>query len=441
MMKHWLASFGGFTLDGGRTPNKNSLPAWALGMDLAADYVNNLDYYPVRGLFPPGTDTHAASIYARNAAGVYLPFAANVPVRTDLGMQTVPTRTNLFTYSRDQSNAAWVKYSMSVMSNATLSPFGAVDADAYIEDGTTSQHVQGRQLSGLTANQNHTYSVIIKKGLRKYAYLYIWNSGFTSNVVAEFNLLTGTVDYTAATGSGVFSNAGITALGDGWYQCWVSGKCDAVETAPYAFLNPANDSQSDNYAGSNGSTSIYVAQSQFEANTTFPTPPIVTTTTAVTVDGNQQVVDLTGKLASGVAGLFQLNIFGANTAERFFEFNNGASSANSILFARSGGNIVIETGAFDASLTLAAYASGLYTMAFAFGNNYAMARIVGQAAPTPDTSVAIPSGMSKLGLGGLGYSSGNNTHIQSKKLALKFGAVDQTVFDAVYAKAVLAAAA
>ena len=44
--------------------------------------------------FPPGVDTHAQAINALNSGGSYLSYPANVPVRTDLGLQTVPTRTN-----------------------------------------------------------------------------------------------------------------------------------------------------------------------------------------------------------------------------------------------------------------------------------------------------------------------------------------------------------
>lgn len=72
------------------------IPRWAIGADLATDYTIQRDYAPIRGMFPPGVDTHAQTIYASTPSGVYQPFAANVPVITGLGLQTVPTRTNLF---------------------------------------------------------------------------------------------------------------------------------------------------------------------------------------------------------------------------------------------------------------------------------------------------------------------------------------------------------
>lgn len=67
-------------------------PAWMTGMNLGWDFVRD-QYFLGATTF---TDTHAQTIYAKNSAGVYSPFAANVLTRTDLGLQTIWTRTNLF---------------------------------------------------------------------------------------------------------------------------------------------------------------------------------------------------------------------------------------------------------------------------------------------------------------------------------------------------------
>lgn len=54
------------------------IPAWALGADLWEDFTRP------SGSLPDPTDTHAQTIYAPDASGLYLPFAANVLTRTDL---------------------------------------------------------------------------------------------------------------------------------------------------------------------------------------------------------------------------------------------------------------------------------------------------------------------------------------------------------------------
>ena len=104
---------------------------WTAGADLFADFSLS---------DPIGfSDTHASTIYAPNAAGVFAPYATDVIVRTDLGLQTVPTRTNLQTYSQDFSQAIWSKSGTSIGS-AVVAPDGTSTAYPLVENSSNSQH-------------------------------------------------------------------------------------------------------------------------------------------------------------------------------------------------------------------------------------------------------------------------------------------------------------
>jgi len=171
-------------------------------------------------------------------------------------------------------------------------------------------------------------------------------------------------------------------------------------------------------------------------------PPVVTiSATAATIAGNQPLADLTGRLGTGLAGIWSGNIIAPYVAgARVFEVNDGSAS-NSVSLYGSGGNLVLEMfagGVSQGSISLGTWATGLQTIAFAAGDNFIQARKVSGSANTADTAATYPA-LTKANFGGQGFQATNNNYQRTAKAALRAGAVDQTVFDAIYAQAQIAA--
>lgn len=315
----------------GLTPKQGSgVPAWAQGTDYWQDFTKNV------GTLPAVADTHAATIYEPNAAGVYLPFGANVLTRTDLGLQTVPSRTNLFLNS--------------------LAP-----ATQTVTVANTTQY---------TVSITGTGSVA----------------------------LSGAGTGTVTAGSPVTFTSSTTSL-----TCTISGSPDTCNVTTGAFA----------------------------------VPPIATAGAPATVNGNQQVVDLTGKLGTGVAGFVKVNVLqpwvnGVVIAA----LNDGGGSNDLLIYGRSDGNI----GAFEDPASVAfnsgsAWAQGVQKIVFSYGPNFLQLQRVGDAAPAANTSITYPSTMTKLNLGGHGYTANNNTYLRTLSAAVKFGAQNASTVAAMLALA------
>ena len=164
---------------------------------------------------------------------------------------SVPIATNLFTYSQDFSNAAWIKLNSTVTPAANIAPDGTQTATTLILNSGISYSVSdgsgaNYQLPGIA--QTYTWSVYAKAGaLQSIAFRNNW-----TGAIAIFNLSTGVV---TAQGSGTST---ITSIGNGWYRCVntytvVSGS-NGISLRPYAASGT-----SDGYSG------IFIWGAQLEA--------------------------------------------------------------------------------------------------------------------------------------------------------------------------------
>lgn len=426
-----------------------AVPSWASGagfwFDLATDEGRDdgLDTDAASAF----TDAHSSAFWAPNAAGLYLPFAANTLVRTDLGLLTRPPRRNRLAYSDAISNGYWSKGGGAASADVAAGIFGPATCDALTEDGALTYHFAQRDGIAIAANTTMAFSAYVKPGTRTQVGMQVLATpGYADGVFAAYQLTgDGSVLYASAAGAGTVTASGIELLPDGSYFCWVVVKCNALDTTGYIHI-AAMEAGNTLYQGVNGAEALYVSQVQLEDGA-FPTSPIVTAAAPVVVDGDLQIGDLTGKLGSGFAGIAQFELFGANASDRILEINdNSGNSNNCLLVARSGGNIVVEpyaAGAYVGSIIPLTYAqalAGTVTLAFSYGTNFCQARAVGYAAQSALTSLAYPA-MSKLNIGGAGYSDTINSYQRAKKLAIFPGAQSQTTFDAAFAAAELMAAA
>lgn len=408
----------------GNAPSKGvGVPAWAFGTDLWKDFT------VPRGTLADPTDTHASTIYAPNAAGVYAPFAANVLTRTDLGLQTVPTRTNVALQSQTFDNASWVKTRTTVTADATISPDGALTSDALIEDTATGTHTLFQSAGSATGT--YTFSVFAKANGRRYAVIGIGDASVAADN-ALFDLQTGTV---VSTGASVSSS--ITAVSNGFYRCAVTKTVAATSINPgVAFRTDTAATTSQSYTG-DGVSGAYLWQAQLEVGA-FASPPIVTTGSSATVNGNQQVIDLTGRLATGVAGIVQFNWLVDNNSSTPIplDFYDGTQANRVMLYITTGPSLRL-TSSGGGDISLGTIAPGLVTVAFAASSGFMNGRVVGNSLGS-SASITYPT-VDRVSLGGLGSSVAQNNYSFSRKLALSFGPQDATTLNATYARAQIAA--
>jgi len=95
-------------------------PSWAASMARWWDFTRNIGGVPSTII-----DKHDQAILAKDVSGTYSSFAAGTIVRNNNGLQTVPTRTNLLTYSNKLDQAgAWGAAGGSASVTSGITPFG-----------------------------------------------------------------------------------------------------------------------------------------------------------------------------------------------------------------------------------------------------------------------------------------------------------------------------
>ena len=428
-------AYGRITI-GGRSGD----PAWSLNSDFW------WNAQTLEGNMPLPTDTHAQSIYAPNAAGVYTSFGANVLTRTDLGLQTVPTRTN----GVSNSNAQGAVVAGSAPTNwqgtgslgngvsVAVVGLGTEDGLQYIDLQFTGT-VNGGQAQYAFESTSQVAATGEAWTLSCFMQLIGGSLANVSSPRLVVNELTSANAYVTEQASNITLDstkrrheARVTLAGGG----------TVAREIPYFKFNLAAGSVPIDFT-------VRVKCPQAERNAAFASAPIVTTGSTATVNGNQQVISGLGtQLVTGVAGLVQFNQIALQSPgnKKILTFSDGTGS-NLLTMASSSGTMIIQTasgGVFDGNVSGGAEAVGLQTWAFAYAANYLNFRKVGASANTADTSLTMPVGLDRLGIGGLGFSSGENTYQFTIKLALDFLTPSDdpaTKFAEWYAKAQLAAAA
>lgn len=377
-------------------------PGWAVGMDLAYDFVSDRKFGPA---LPP-SDTHAQTIYAPNAVGLYTPYAANVLTRTDLGLQTVPTRTNLALRSTDLSVSPWqtskgAPTSVTVTPNYATAPDGTMTATR-IQFVVPSSYAIRQQNITVTAAQ-YTLSVYMKSTDGSTITVYsgddtVGGGDTAKTVTGQWQRFTDVITYPSTSGKFM-----INAIADADVLVW---------------------------------------QAQYELGA-FASPPILTTGSAATVNGNQQVISLPTQLAVGVAGFIQVDLknIGVSTLQ-ILSFEN-IDNANALRIRNQSNNLaaqMINSSVSILTTSDGALATGIQTIAFAFSSAYQAIQIVGGALVSGNPGV-YPSGLLRAGIGGNSHDAAANMYQYTRKLALKFGPQDAGTFAQMYDRAQLMASA
>ena len=410
--------------------------AFCQGMDLCFDYTKGQGSPGLA--FPPGTDTHSAVINAQSSTGGWQSFNANSPVITDLGIQTVPTRTNLLLRSQQFTNVQWIIGGVAIADNVAVAPDGATTAATITPDNMLRTH---------RVHQDYTSTAAV------YAVSFFVKANGYSKVAIREDAVLGAYAAFDVSGSGSVLGTGgggtptgsISAQGNGWFRIVMTYTGTAATNRPTLYVMDNGYTTGSPaaylYIG-DGTSGVFVWQGQLELGA-FASPPILTSGSAATVNGNQQVVDLTGRLASGVGGIVQINVLFPETANTPITFNNGISLGEALRLVYNNGVLQWQTRTGLGSyfgVDLAPASASTVTIAFASSENFLQARVVGQSQPTALTTEAYPSGLSKINIGGIGINSINTSYQLTRRLALRFGPQNATTFADLFAKAQILAA-
>lgn len=301
--------------------------------------VSNVGFYrkPYAG-FPSGSVIQAPFTRAGagrkviDASGNLVDAAANVPAWTfPIGgssagcpyLSFLPSVENLFTYSEQFDNAAWVKSNSSITANATTSPDGTANADELIEDSATSTHFI--QQSASVSATDYTMSCFVKyNSSRNWVYL---NQG-GANARAYFDIQNGVVGTTTNAVS-----ASITNCGNGWYHCVLTAT-QPTATSRVFLVGLADADNSDTYTG-DGTSGIYAWGAMLkEGSYISPLDYIPTEASAVTraQDSITNISDLitSGYLSSTTEGTIVLQVgfdsIEASGTSNAFTFEDGSNN-------------------------------------------------------------------------------------------------------------------
>lgn len=288
--------------------------------------------------------------YARNGAGILLPFAPNTARQTDLGLLNEDQRANNALQAQTFDNASWVKVAGATAPDVVNAPDGTLTADRFADNNTSSIHELQAATATFTTGTTYTFSCHAKLDTATVIQIAPTAVGFTTNPFANFNLATGAVGTTG----GTITNASIEKLKDGWYRCWLTAAADASTGAVPAMLlaltnnNPANIRRP-TYVGPVGGNGLYLWGAQVEPGN-FPSTYVPTTTIAVTrsfdiatLSGTNFSSWFTGGAAAGTL-FWQGLVLGSTGNNQFLVCINDGTSAEEIALYWSASGVMTGRG-------------------------------------------------------------------------------------------------
>ena len=398
-----------------------SRPAWATGMDMAWDWTTNRAWTA-----NPITDMHSADISGQYQVGSFAPFAANTLVQTDLGLQTVPTRTNLALRSQTFENLSWVKSGTIAADNVAAAPDGTTTAATITPSAVLMTHRIHQDYTSTAAG--YAISIFVKP------------NGYSKVAIREDAVFGAYVAFDLSGNGSVMGSGGggtpagtISAHANGWFRIVMTYTGSAATNRPTLYVMDAGYTSGApnaySYTG-NGTSGVFVWQGQYELGT-FASPPIVTTSSTATVNGNQQVVDLTGN----VGGIIQYTPIGIVSFGNSIAFTDGAAVQAAIEYGSTSGPRILAKGANSGET--AVRANSRITVAFAFSEGYqAIQQIGGSKVTQTATSLSI----TKMAIGGSGIAATANLYQTTQRLAIKRGVQNDATFNDLVAKATILAA-
>jgi hypothetical protein len=320
------------------------------------------------------------------------------------GLLIEEQRTNLFTYSKDFTNAAWIKTATTVTANSTAAPDGTLTADTLVETTDASSHTV--ITTATVTAVPYSFSVFLKKGSGTTApdWMQLYTGG-TSASYANFNLATGAV------GSSTMTTATMTSVGNGWYRCAVSFTPSAGVVIPaLAFTNNTDaTTRGPSYTGQTTSNVfVWGAQLEVGAFATSYTPTVASQVTRAADSASMIGNNFARWYTQGAGSLyFQATPLSLTGTTVYFGSVNDGTGANFTGIFKSVstlGAVTITGGVSQGSMFAGtATTTTASKMAVAYDTNNSVF-VVG-AATASDTSVTLPAQLTQLSIGSLLPSS------------------------------------
>ena len=238
---------------------------------------STLAYNDENGNFKPlpFTFDRASSATRVNKDGLIETVGADQP-RVDYlndskgALKLEPSRTNLLTYSEELSNWTNIQ-NVTVTDKDIVSPNGSQNASRINETAVNGVH--RLFLNPTVASAKHTFSVFLKAGTRKWAYLRLDGGTFEPRTWFDLeNGVLGTVNSDHI--------ASIEDFGNGWYRCSVTIAGTTYDTTPLGIIAITTGNNVYSYAG-DVNEYIYAWSAQLEQGS-YATSYIPTQGSAVT---------------------------------------------------------------------------------------------------------------------------------------------------------------
>jgi len=181
-----------------------------------------------------------------------------------VGLLIEAQATSLITYSEDFSNAFWDKTRLSIDSNVSVAPDGALTASALRVDGTAASTHRMRFTYATGGATAQTFSIFAKAGSKSWLALKFDSSGGAFDAsIAYFNLASGT---TGTVDSGI--TATINDCGNGWHRCSITRTALASATGQIELY--VGEADNDVTIDGNSYDHILAWGAMVEANTSAP---------------------------------------------------------------------------------------------------------------------------------------------------------------------------
>lgn len=222
---------------------------------------------------------NAMPLLQRNVAEVI----AGVGDLDDTALLNFTNGINAFTFSEQFDNAAWPVAGATITANTSTDPTGALTADTITENTAVATQHRFTRTQSLTANQEVTLSVYVKRGVGS-RHFQFGLSGGALVARAYFDLGTGTVGATSN------CTAAITQEANGFYRVSLTATPDTTGTHSIFFaMTSATTLSSETYSG-DGVSSLILWGAQLNNGALLPYCP--TAATAATGSGGGFVTTL-----------------------------------------------------------------------------------------------------------------------------------------------------
>jgi hypothetical protein len=318
------------------------------------------------------------------------------------GLLIEEARTNLVTYSNDLTVASWLKTNNSNTANAGVSPDGTSNANKVVPTTSSGVHYTYQTLN--FSSTDHSFSVYVASAGYGFATICAGTIHNTNHYAVVIDLSNGT--QTALYSMGTHSKTvtvepvgsfyRVTISGDG-EKYYVVGASDTGTYTPsdYGFKSFQGD----------GTSGILVYGAQAEAGA-FPTSYIPTTGATATRARDLAEIPTSAFGYNNDQGSVAVEFKSNKPSSDFygaFVLSDGSPTNRIVHYTFNGGQhrgAVVSSGVLEVDVVAGSRGAPSELVKFAVGfsdNNFA-ASLNGATAVT-DTSVTIPSGLSKLALG------------------------------------------